>query len=89
VSYQVLLHPKAKKSLDKLQKKIRDNIRDDIKTLENNPKKTGDKLSPTDFFRIRVGDYRAIFEVWEEEKKVVVLFIGYRSKVYTDFKRFM
>jgi mRNA-degrading endonuclease RelE of RelBE toxin-antitoxin system len=34
-----------------------------------------------------VGDYRAVYEIWVEKRRVVVLFIGHRKNVYDDFSR--
>lgn len=32
--------------------------------------------------RLRVGPYRAILDVWDERKKVTVVRVGHRSRVY-------
>ena len=41
------------------------------------------------FLRIRVGDYRAIYEIDRKDKRVIVLHIGHRSRVYDDFSRLL
>jgi len=33
----------------------------------------------------RVGDYRAIYEIDDEKKTVIILFIGHRRDVYDEF----
>jgi mRNA-degrading endonuclease RelE of RelBE toxin-antitoxin system len=39
------------------------------------------------FWRIRIGDYRAIYEIVENREMVIVLYIGHRNRVYDDFSR--
>lgn len=86
MSFRVYLHPKAAKSLAKLQVSIRERIKDAVRELQSAPEK-GEKIKPADFWRLRIGDYRAIYEIDRRANKVVVLFIGHRKKVYDDFSR--
>lgn len=53
--------------------------------LHDSPERKGDRLSQSAFWRIRVGDYRAIYEIDTQKKIVLVLYIGHRSRVYDDF----
>ncbi|MCD6467139.1 MAG: type II toxin-antitoxin system RelE/ParE family toxin, partial [Methanomicrobia archaeon] len=39
------------------------------------------------FWKLRIEDYRAIYEIKVKEKKVIILFIGHRKTVYDDFSR--
>jgi mRNA interferase RelE/StbE len=89
LTYQVLLHPKAAKFLSKLREPLRTRIKDTLRELENSPEAKGERLSPSAFWRIRVGDYRAIYEIDRKEKRVIVLHIAHRSKVYDDFSRLL
>ena len=41
----------------------------------------------TIYYRLRIGDYRAIYTIDNREQRVIVLFIGHRSEVYDDFSR--
>jgi mRNA interferase RelE/StbE len=51
--------------------------------LAENPKPFGSqKLKETDYFRIRIGDYRAIYSVDNDRKEVKVLSIAHRKDVY-------
>ena len=47
----------------------------------------GKKLKHSDYWRLRIGDYRAIYEIDYETKQIIVLFIGHRKDVYDDFSR--
>ncbi len=53
--------------------------------LRDSPKTKGHRLTPSAFWRIRISDYRAIYEMDRKNKTVVVLYIGHRSRVYDDF----
>jgi mRNA interferase RelE/StbE len=87
LTYQVLLHPKAAKFLSGLRESLRTRIKDALRELQEFPETKGEHLSPSAFWRIRVGDYRAIYEIDRKDKKVIVLHIGHRSRVYDDFSR--
>ncbi len=49
----------------------------------------GTPLNPSRFRRIRVGDYRAIYEIGRKERKVIVLLVGHRRRVYDEFRRLL
>jgi len=89
LSYRVFLHPKAAVFLKKLSPSLRAKIKDRLRELEESPEEKGQRLKHSPFYRLRIGDYRAIYEIHEEEGKVVVLFIGHRRKVYDDFSRLL
>ncbi len=86
MSFQVFLHPKAVNSLQKLDKLIRGEIKKKLKELEKQPN-SGKRLRYSNFWGLRVGDFRVIYEIDRAEKRVIVLFIGHRKKVYDDFSR--
>lgn len=81
---KVLLHPKTAQFLEKLNKQLSDRIKEKLKELENNPKK-GKLMSHSNFWILRIGDYRAIYEISKD--MVIILYIGHRKKVYEDFSR--
>jgi len=85
--YKILLHPKAAEFLDKADEKIKKRITEALAELRDSPKTKGQQLQDSRFLRLRIGDYRAIYTVNESEKRVIILFIGYRRDVYDDFSR--
>ncbi len=89
MSYRIFLHPKAAEFLRKADASLRRRIRDRLRELVSSPKETGQRLKYSPFWRLRMGDYRAIFEVDEEERRVIILFIGHRRAVYDDFSRLL
>lgn len=85
--FAVLLHPKAAKALEKIEKSIRLRIIEKLRELGDHPERIGKPLKYTNFQSLRVGDHRAIYEVSRDKKQVVVLFVGHRKKVYDDFSK--
>jgi len=86
LSFAVLLHPRAARSLKKLHSSIRSRILESVKELERTPDK-GDQMKPSQFRRLRVGDYRVIYEIDMQSKRVIELYMGHRKNVYDDFTR--
>jgi mRNA interferase RelE/StbE len=89
LSYRVLLHPKAAEFLETSDAPLGERIEDRLRELVSSPKETGRRLKYSPFWRPRMGDYRAMYEVGEEEKRVIVLFIGHRREVCDDFSRLL
>jgi mRNA interferase RelE/StbE len=81
--YTIYFKASAEKDLDKLDKIIGDRVEAKIDLLESNPYPTGfKKLKGESSIRIRVGDYRIIYEVDEQSKSVIIFKIGHRREVY-------
>ncbi len=86
MAYEVLLHPKANDFLESVDAGLRDRIRKKLRTLRNRPE-NGERLKHSDFWRLRIGDHRAIYEIDRDNDRVIVLYIGHRREVYDDFSR--
>ncbi|MFQ5761895.1 MAG: type II toxin-antitoxin system RelE/ParE family toxin [Candidatus Bathyarchaeia archaeon] len=87
--FQVLLHPKAAKFLAKIPASLKNRIRDSLKELEDSPEEKGEQLKPSHFWRLRIGEYRAIYEIDTANHRVIVLYVGHRKNVYDDFSRLL
>jgi mRNA interferase RelE/StbE len=82
--YEVQLVASARRELLKLPARIRVTIADAIRSLAAVPRPPGcKKLAGTaDYFRIRVGDCRILYEVRDREVLVLVIKVGRRRDVY-------
>jgi mRNA interferase RelE/StbE len=81
--YTVLILPSAQKQLSKLPNAIASRIEDKLLELEGDPRPPGcKKLRGRDAWRIRIGDYRAIYEIHDGKLIVTVITIGHRRDVY-------
>ena len=83
--HEVLLERRAERDLKKLSKETFYRIIPKIKVLSENPKPAGCRkiTGSKNDWRIRIGDYRIIYEIDEKEKAVKVMRIRHRREVYT------
>jgi mRNA interferase RelE/StbE len=74
----------ALKQIEKLPRVQRDRVRRRIRDLAEEPRPRGSiKLEgEDDLYRIRVGRYRVIYTIRDEELIVLVLRVGHRRDVY-------
>jgi len=84
-----MLHPKAATFLRKANPIIRNRIKGRLEELRDSSATKGERLDPTDFWRLRIGDYRAIYEIRKKERNVIVLFIGHMRSVCDDISRLL
>lgn len=81
--YSVIVQRRAQKRITRLPKDTQDRIEESLQALSNDPRPPGSrKLRGRDGWRIRVGDYRAIYEIDDEAREVLVVDIGHRRDVY-------
>jgi mRNA interferase RelE/StbE len=82
MNYTVDLKPRAVKDLRRIQKQDASRIADSLESLTDNL--SGDVKRLTNFtpeYRLRVGHYRVLFEV-ENENEIVVYRIVHRREAY-------
>ena len=89
MTFTILLHPKAAKTLKKIEEQTRSRLTAKLRDLKNNPQRTGKRLKHSDFWSLRVSDYRAIYEINRDKNQVIILYIGHRKKVYDDFSKIL
>jgi mRNA interferase RelE/StbE len=81
--YRVEINKKAQKSLDKLSDFIVTPILTAITDLSDDPRPQGcKKLKGRKGYRIRVGDYRVIYEIFDNVLLIEVVDLGHRKDIY-------
>ena len=71
------------KQLSKLPGAMATRIEDKLLELEHDPRPSGcKKLRGRDARRIRIGDYRAIYEIHDGRLVITVITVGHRREVY-------
>ena len=75
-------------SLDKLSEKDRRVVITALESLEREPRPRGvEKIRGTELWRIRKGDYRAIYYIDDREQTITVVRIGHHRDVYHSIQR--
>ncbi len=83
VSYSLRIEDRAARELRNLPKQDAERVVRKIHTLTENPRPPGVmKLSGADGYRIRQGDWRVVYLVDDDARRVDVVKIGHRREVY-------
>ncbi len=81
--WTVFILPQAARQLAKLDKTLGKRMSAAITALGDNPRPPGSKkLVGMDAWRIRIGDWRVIYQLHEDRLIVLVVRIGHRREVY-------
>jgi mRNA interferase RelE/StbE len=86
MAYSIVFTKAAKRQFDKLLKPAKRQLGNAIESLAADPRPAGVvKLSGEErLYRVRIGDYRAIYQVKDNRLLILVVKVGHRSKVYRD-----
>ena len=84
MAFRIIWTDPAIQQLRKLDRPIAKRIHSAVTKLEENPTRWLKRLVNTPFYRLRVGDYRVIVELHENELIVLVLKIGPRKNIYNQ-----
>ena len=85
MKFNVFLHKKADKFLRELKPEEKKRIVDKLKQLEDFPLTRLDIIKiagEENTFRLRMGNYRALFKVYEQEKIIVIVKLDIRKRIY-------
>lgn len=84
MKYTIELKNSAAKALRKLPRSIQNRIANKINSMENNlPAPETTKMEGNNpFHKVRVGDYRIIYEIQKDILVILVVKIGNRKDVY-------
>lgn len=86
MSYKVEILKGALKQLKKLSPELRERIQLKIDDLAIEPRPNGVKKlkNREDAYRIRVGNYRILYDIFDQVLLVSVVEVEHRSQVYKD-----
>lgn len=82
--YAVEIAPAAERQFERLPRTVQVRLAPLIDALAQNPRPHGvKKLSGLENrYRVREGDYRVIYEVYDNDSVVIILRIAHRSNAY-------
>ena len=82
-NYSLVFKKSVAKDLRSIPNKDVRRILKCIESLQDNPRAEGCiKLSGQEWYRIRQGNYRVVYEIKDEELIILVIKVGHRSDVY-------
>ncbi len=82
-TYQLEIDKRVHKDLVDLPTSVQDRVLEKLETLLTDPFAPGTKkLQGYDSYRVRVGEYRIVFDIDTQARVVTVLAVDHRSNVY-------
>ena len=88
MTYRLLYLPGAEKDIRALPRAVIERVRRGLERLAEKPrlgKPLHGELVP--FWSYRVGDYRIVYEIRDEELIVLVVMLGHRREIYERARR--
>lgn len=83
MKYTVFVERYAQKQILKIDKKYIPLIKNAIANLADNPRPAGyKKLKGEDAYRIRISNYRIIYEIYDDKVIVLIVSVGHRKDIY-------
>ena len=83
MAHSIKIEPAPRKFLDNLDAQTSRRITQTIHKLSSNPRPRGcKKLKGRDAYRIRVGDYRVVYEIYDDVLVILVVRVAHRREVY-------
>jgi mRNA interferase RelE/StbE len=83
LNYAVVLKASAERELQDLPARLHDRMVERLASLSGVPRPRGSKkLHGVEAYRLRIGDYRVLYEVDDRRQRVTVYSIGHRRDVY-------
>ena len=81
--YTIGILRSAQKSLSRINRQDQERIIAAIEDLAEEPRPSGcKKLTGRSAWRIRIGNYRVIYEIQDDKLVITVLNIGHRREIY-------
>jgi len=84
-TYRIILLPTALESLKKVDQRVGSRILDKLEWLSEN----FDYVKPLPlkgewggFYKLRVGNWRVVYEVDKDALEIIVHYVGHRSQIY-------
>lgn len=83
MAYQITIRRRAIKILENINEPYYSKIKKAVYNLSTNPRPPGcKKLKGRNGYRIRVSDYRIIYEIFDEALIIDVINLGHRKEIY-------
>jgi mRNA interferase RelE/StbE len=83
MTYQIQIPKTVQKQLQKISDPGHQQILENLQQLQNNPRfGNAIKMKGTEGYRLRVGDYRILYDINDTERTITLRRIAHRRDVY-------
>ncbi|MFH1212245.1 MAG: type II toxin-antitoxin system RelE/ParE family toxin [Candidatus Woesearchaeota archaeon] len=82
MKYEVKLHPSVVKFLNKCDAELNVRIKKKLMLLKDNPFKYLEHYEGKDYFKLRIGDYRALIDIDTSRNIIFVRVLDHRGRIY-------
>jgi len=84
MSYEIIFTDTSRKQLKKLEKEIQERIIKALERIRIRPEVHVKKLVGDPGYRLRVGEYRIILDIFKDKLIILVIKIGHRKNIYKN-----
>ena len=90
MSYELKLHRGVEKQLERIPKKRRERLVNTMRSLGDEPRPTGCIKLEDQLYRVRQGQYRIIYAIFDEEIIVFICKVARRTETtYRDLQKML
>jgi len=84
VAFEVRLKPSARRGFSKLPREVQRRLASRLDSLSVDPRPSGceNLAGEKRLYRVRVGDFRIVYQINDRARLVLIAAIGHRSDVY-------
>ncbi len=79
---QIIWSEPAEKALRKLDRPVAKRIYEAVGELAEQPLRNVARLANSPYYRLRVGDYRVIFDLQADRLRILIVKVGHRKNIY-------
>jgi mRNA interferase RelE/StbE len=89
LAYRIEFAPRAVRQFKAIDRSVQRRLARRIDSLSADPRPPGVKklAGEDDLYRVRVGDYRILYQIQEQRVVVLVVGVGHRSEIYRELRR--
>ncbi|MDD5148535.1 MAG: type II toxin-antitoxin system RelE/ParE family toxin [Candidatus ainarchaeum sp.] len=84
MGFEIIWTNRSKKDLKLIDKQIALRIIDKVEELRGRDIVFLEKVTGKDFYKLRIGQYRALIDKHPATKKLFILKVGHRKKIYKN-----
>lgn len=90
MAYPLKLHRDVEKQLRRIPKKQQERLVETMRSFRDEPRPDGCEHLQDELYRVRLGNYRIVYAIFDDEVVVVVCKVGRRSeKTYRDLEKLL